>query len=249
MKIDHPAGTAALRSLWKQAFGDTDAFLDSFFSTAFAPDRCLQAAKDGALAAALYWFDCEAEGRKIAYIYAVATDKNFRRQGICHKLMGKVHEILKNRGYSGTILVPGEPALEDFYAPMGYRACTQLREVFCARGPELVPLRPIDGAEYARLRRELLPPGAVLQEGESLSFLAAQAEFYAGTHLLLAARWEGETLFGLELLGDITAAPGILTTLGCARGQFRTPGQGRPFAMYRPLDDAPAPTYFGFAFD
>ena len=249
MRIEHPTEIGPLRVLWKQAFGDSDAFLDSFFATAFAPHRCLQATKDGALAAAMYWFDCEINEKKIAYIYAVATDKDFRRQGICHKLMAKAHEILKNQGYSGTILVPGEPALEDLYAAMGYRSCTHLREVFCARGPEPAALRPIDGAEYARLRRELLPENAVIQEGESLSFLATQAEFYAGTHLLLAARRQGDTLFGLELLGDITAGPGILTALGCAEGQFRTPGQGRPFAMYRSLDSTPAPAYFAFAFD
>ncbi|MBQ9762025.1 MAG: GNAT family N-acetyltransferase [Oscillospiraceae bacterium] len=249
MRIDHPTQIPPLRQLWKQAFGDGDAFLDHYFSTAYAPDRCLCANEGDALAAALYWLDCEVDGRKIAYIYAVATEAEFRGRGICHKLMAKTHEILKNQGYSGTILVPGEPALEDFYAPMGYRSCTEIREVVCARGPEPAALRPIDGAEYARLRRELLPENAVIQEGASLSFLATQAEFYAGTHWLLAARREGECLYGLELLGDITAAPGILTALGCAQGQFRTPGPGRPFAMYRPLDAAPAPAYFAFAFD
>ena len=29
-----------LRNLWKKAFGDTDEFLDLFFSTAYAPGRC-----------------------------------------------------------------------------------------------------------------------------------------------------------------------------------------------------------------
>ena len=29
-----------LRELWKKAFGDTDEFLDLFFSTAYSPDRC-----------------------------------------------------------------------------------------------------------------------------------------------------------------------------------------------------------------
>ena len=249
MRIDHPTQIGPLRDLWKQAFGDSDAFLDSFFATAFSPNRCLCATEGDALAAAMYWFDCQVNGQKIAYIYAVATDKSFRRQGICHKLMAKAHEILKSQGYSGTILVPGEPALEDLYAAMDYRVCTQLREVVCARGPEPVPLRPIDAIEFARLRRELLPENAVIQEGPSLSFLAAQAEFYAGTHLLLAARRDRDSLFGLELLGDITAAPGILTALGCAQGQFRTPGQGHPFTMYRPLDGTPAPAYFAFAFD
>jgi len=42
MLTDHPAShhIPQLRQLWKTAFGDTDAFLDSFFRTAFSPVRC-----------------------------------------------------------------------------------------------------------------------------------------------------------------------------------------------------------------
>ena len=30
----------ALRALWKEAFGDTDLFLDGFFEYGFSPNRC-----------------------------------------------------------------------------------------------------------------------------------------------------------------------------------------------------------------
>lgn len=249
MNIDHPTETAPLRQLWKEAFGDTDEFLDLFFSTAYHPDRCLQVVENGETAAALYWMDCEADGRKLAYLYAVATAKKFRRQGIFRKLMEKTHRILQNQGYSGILLVPGEESLASFYRPMGYEYCCEIREFVCARGPEAEPLRPIDAGEYARLRRELLPPGGVRQEGEALAFLETQAEFFAGTHWLLAARRQDDRLFGLELLGNTTVAPGILTALGCAEGTFRTPGPGRPYAMYCPLTPSPAPTCFSFGFD
>jgi hypothetical protein len=59
---------------------------------------------------------------------------------------------------------------------------------------------------------------------------------------------DGEKLLGLELLGNTDAAPGIVAALGCKEGRFRIPG-GTPFAMYRPLSDISAPTYFGLAFD
>ena len=56
---------------------------------------------------------------------------------------------------------------------------------------------------------------------------------------------------GLELLGDAQMAPGVLQTLGCVSGNFRTRGNGQDFAMYLPLDGGalPQPTYFGLAFD
>ena len=251
MRFDYPASNQidALEALWKQAFGDPDDFIDDFFATGFSVKRCRCATENGQLAAALYWFDCELDGRRIAYLYAIATDAAFQRQGICHALMADTHALLKKQGYIGTLLVPGATSLEGFYDSMGYRYATVLREFFCTAAPEPIPLRPIDAQEYARLRRELLPEGSVIQEGNALAFLTTQANLYAGTYLLLAARREGDTLFGLELLGDAAAAPGLLQTLGAAQGRFRTPGKGHPFAMYRPLDGSPAPTYFSFAFD
>ena len=57
MIIDNPTNTEPLRRLWKQAFGDTDSFLNSFFTFGFSPDRCRQITVDGNVAAALYWFD------------------------------------------------------------------------------------------------------------------------------------------------------------------------------------------------
>ena len=54
MRIDHPtdAEISGLRQLWKEAFGDTDGFLDAFFSTGFSPERCLYAGEGGTVAAA-----------------------------------------------------------------------------------------------------------------------------------------------------------------------------------------------------
>ena len=42
MTIDFPSHLqiSDLRSLWKEAFGDGDVFLDAFFETAFTPRRC-----------------------------------------------------------------------------------------------------------------------------------------------------------------------------------------------------------------
>lgn len=238
-----------LRSLWQEAFGDTDAFLEDFFSTAYAPERCLFLTQDGMLASALYWFDCEYQGEKIAYLYAVATSARFRGRGLCHALMDRTHSHLADLGYRGTLLVPGSSDLFRLYEGMGYRTCATVRDFVCAPGPVPMPLCRIDRAEYAKRRRELLPRDGVIQEGENLVFLETQARFYTGPDFLLAAAGEGDTLWGLELLGNPNTAPGILRTLGFRSGTFRAPGQSRPFAMYRPIKPGSAPGYFGLAFD
>ena len=44
MTVDYPAAgqISGLRALWKEAFGDSDVFLDAFFAHGFSPSRCLQ---------------------------------------------------------------------------------------------------------------------------------------------------------------------------------------------------------------
>ena len=89
-----------------------------------------------------------------------------------------------------------------------------------------------------------------MQEGIQLPFLAAQAQLFAGQDFLLAAWLEGNTLHGMELLGNTNAAPGILRALGCETGIFQTPGVNLPFSMIHKLHNtAVVPKYFGFSFD
>lgn len=255
MTIDHPETQTvpALRQLWKDTFGDSDAFLDAFFTTAYSPDRCLCVTREGELLAAVYWLDGAAYGEKLAYLYALAVRSDHRGKGIGSRLMEHTHALLEERGYRGVLLVPQEDRLVSLYSRLGYRNGTMLGEFSCTAGIASIytPMKRVSGREYAQLRRRFLPKGAVLQEGESMAFLQTQAELYAGENWLLAVRREKDSLTGLELLGDVDCAPRILRAFRRRRGTFRTPGGDRPFTMFRPLTDTPAqpPTYFAFAFD
>ena len=118
MTIDAPKTShiPALKQLWQEAFGDDDAFLESFFSVAFSPNHCRCLFLSGQVAAALYWFDCSWKEEKVAYIYAVATDKAFRGRGLCSALMKDTHKHLFSQGYRGAALVPGNQGLFQLYA-------------------------------------------------------------------------------------------------------------------------------------
>lgn len=252
MKIDFPSPhhMDQQRTLWQNAFGDTDVFLDSFFQTAYQPDHCRCVLISDEIAAIAYWIDCQVQEQKLAYIYAVVTHPAHRGKGLCRMLMEDIHELLQSRGYSGAILVPQQESLRQMYAGMGYRNAGGLTVFSCAAASLPVSLRAVGAAEFAELRRKMLPENAVLQEGAGLAFLARQLQFYAGDGFLLAAYGENGVLFIPELLGDQTAAPGILKALGYSKGNFRIPGQNMPFAMFHPLtDSAINPSYFGFAFD
>ena len=247
----HECHVSGLRRLWQEAFGDTDAFLDVFFETAFSVQRCRCVTQNDEVAAALYWFDCSCRDRKMAYLYAIATAKAHRGQGLCSTLMRDTHKHLTEQGYSGAVLVPGSTSLFDFYRNMGYQNSGGMEEFCCTAASSGTPLRRIDIKEYAERRRALLPVGGVVQERENLTFLQTQATLYAGDGFLLVARGEGTTLYCAELLGDRTQAPAIVKSLGYTTGKFRVPGETTPFAMYLSLDhqETPPPDYFGLAFD
>ncbi len=258
LHISHPLPSqiCELRKLWKDTFGDSDAFLDLFEETAFSPKRCRCVVINDKVVAALYWFDCEFQENTIAYIYAVATEKEFRGQGICHALMKDTHKHLKENGYVGAILSPANDHLFDFYEKMGYKTCAHTSELvfkedsLYAFDKKDISLRKITKEEFAKLRRDFLPKDAVLQEKENLAFLEKQADFFTGNKFLLTAQKKESHLQGIEFLGDTSLIPSILKYLGCTSGHFRTTGNEKPFGMYLSFKDIGSiPSYIGFIFD
>lgn len=241
--------TKPLRRLWQLAFSDSEEFIDLFFSTAFAPERCcfLTAGED--VTAALYWLDCRYREQKFAYIYAVATHPDHRGKGLCRALMVQTHEILRSQNYAGAILYPAEPGLRSMYKKLGYLPCSTVSEFSCEAGTAAA-LRAVSPEEYARLRRRFLPETGLVQEGASLAYLAAYCGLYAGEDFLLAGAGYDGSFHAMELLGNRDAAPGILAALGQKTGRFRCPGGEIPFTMYCPLrPNIAAPNYVGLVFD
>ena len=255
MIIDAPEKThiLGLRNLWKEAFLDTDEFLDGFFEKVFSFERCRCVVDDGKVVAALYWFDCEYEKRKVAYLYAIATMEEYRGRGLCSALMKNTHEHLSERGYSLVLLVPASKELFSFYAKFGYGACTAVSETNISASPEIIDIKRISADEYGKRRRAFLPKGSVIQEKENLAMLSLTAELYETDGALAAVQRdrEKEQIRIIELLGDVSLAPKIIGTLGYEKGSVRTVGKERAFTMSLSFDgaDTTLPRYFGLAFD
>jgi hypothetical protein len=164
--------------------------------------------------------------------------------------MADTHKLLQHLGYAGAILVPGGAGLFEMYRGMGYQVCSRIRQWTCAPADRGMALREVDGLEYARLRRQYLPTGGVVQEGANLALLQTMCRLYAGEGVVFCATGaETGHLICAEFLGDPTLAGQVLTALQCRRGIFRGPGNDRDFAMYLPFEVGNAPEYFGLAFD
>ena len=248
MKIDYPTteDLPALRRLWQNTFGDSDAYLDVFFSIAYAPQRCLCLRTNAQIVAAAYWLDCEIGGKKAAYIYAVATDEGHRGRGYCHALMAQIHSLLLSQDYCICLLVPADARLRHMYRGMGYADFGGVQEFTCQAASPAEALRPVEQQEFAALRRKYLPENALIQEGCTLELLSRLADFHAGDDCLLTVSREGNRI--LEFLGNTEKLPGILFSLHMQSASVRIPGN-MPFAMYHSLKEAKTPTYFSFALD
>ena len=229
-----------LKALWQEAFRESG---DGFFENGFSQDRFRRLyGKDG-LAGAVYWFDASWDGRKYAYIYGLATAKVYRNQGYGKRLMNQTHQQLRRQGYAGVILVPASRELFGYYEKLGYSDLCSVEEFTCAAAGN-TPVKSLTGKEYFSLR----PQDAVNQE-TCLSYLQSYASFWTGEGWMLCGSIHENKLYVQEFWGDPDLAPAITASLGAKEGFFRIPGNGRPFAMYYPLTDAPKPTYFGIAMD
>ena len=252
MRIDYPLPDQMpqLRNLWQEAFGDSEDYLDLFFTTGFAPSRCRCVTEAGQVAAVLYWLDMFCGGQKFAYIYAVATAKTHRGRGLCRMLMEDSHKVLRSRGYYGAVLSPSDAGLARMYGTMGYSHCGSITQLRCEAGKTPAKIRKVDAAAYNAKRNTLLQEGGLKLGKAAAEFLAAQAELYAGEDFTLAAVRTEDGLFGIELLGDAENAPAILKALDCETGIFRISGGENTFAMFHPLKEKTIkPTYLGIAFD
>jgi predicted acetyltransferase len=144
-----------LRQLWQQAFGDSNETLDAFFATGFSPDRCHYLMENDTVVSALYWFDCQLNGQKLAYLYAVATDEKYRGRGLCRALMENTHSHLLEQGYAAAVLVPGTENLFCLYEKMGYATFGYVWEFTCKAENAPVQLQKLTAAEYAQKRKAL----------------------------------------------------------------------------------------------
>lgn len=249
MIIDHPDThhIPALRTLWKQAFGDTDGFLDSFFAHAFSYDRCRCLLIQGQPVAAVYLFDCRWNEKKCAYLYALAVEQTHRGQGFSRLLLTDTHAFLRRQGYAGAIMEPATPALQAYYEKLGYVPFGGRQEITVAAAPDPIPAQPCGALAYARARAALLPAGGVVQEGAVLDLLQDQGQLLCGADFAAVAMPEEGTI--PEFLGDRRKLPGLLAGLGMENARVRLPGTENQ-SLYLSLDGtSPTPTYFGLPLD
>lgn len=106
------------KNLYHNIFGDDTAFEDELFDTCFKYCKCIK--KDGKIVSFCFALPCEIQGKQAVYIYALATDENYRGQGYAKQLIEKI----KAESDATLILRPTDESLFEFYEKLGFQKFT-----------------------------------------------------------------------------------------------------------------------------
>ncbi len=160
LRKTNPGDLPQLKALWALGFGDTEQEIEAFFAISYPTATGFCAEEDGRLIAAAYALPQElAWGEKScrsAYLYAVTTHPDFRRRGICAKLLAYAEKELTKRYFDCLTLVPAMDALRAYYETLGF--VSQNAAFFDEGGaPEARGVcEALSPTEYAGLRETVL---------------------------------------------------------------------------------------------
>jgi predicted acetyltransferase len=120
--------THLAKALWKQAFGDTDAFIDWYFANKVLPGQSI-GIFDSGLVSILHMlpFTISVQHRALqsAFIAGAATDKSRRGEGLMRTLLRESLALMKRRGILLTHLYPFK---HEFYERLGWAAYSHVRK-------------------------------------------------------------------------------------------------------------------------
>lgn len=116
-----------LYGLWKLVFGDSDSTVDLFMKRSFSPENTAVCYDGKKLVSMLFLLPEKIKlGNGIFdayYIYAAATEPQYRKRGIMEKLIDFSAEVCENRKIPFIFLVPANEHLFDYYKKFKFKAC------------------------------------------------------------------------------------------------------------------------------
>lgn len=136
MKILHPNNNDIffLKEMWKNIFGDTESYVDLFFSEVQTAESTLVVKLQNKVIAMVFYpeYSCNIGGKetKCGYICGAATLPEYRGQGVMGKLLNAALEDMKSRNYGACVLIPAGESLFNYYKKFGFikNTCYRIAE-------------------------------------------------------------------------------------------------------------------------
>ncbi|NLC44673.1 MAG: GNAT family N-acetyltransferase [Clostridiales bacterium] len=127
IRLAREGDTPQIRDLWSYCFDDSPEFIDFFFNTCYLPGNTLIAEEGDRIQSSLQLlpYRMQLRGREVPvyYIVGVGTWPEYRGQGLVKKLLLYADNVMKERGYDISILLPFQ---YDFYRKYGWEVCYDL---------------------------------------------------------------------------------------------------------------------------
>ncbi len=119
----------AVRLLWKDSFGDSDEFIETFMLRLYKQEHLLYVQENGQLVSMLHILPFTINRKKAGYIYAVATAEEHRNKGYASYLLNKAIETAKRDKFAALVTIPASKALRSYYERFGFKG--EYRAEFC----------------------------------------------------------------------------------------------------------------------
>lgn len=216
-KKDVPLMTA----LWNDAFGDDESLVRRFYQLLPEMGTAYVAELDGEFAGMANVLAVVVEGRRCAYVYAVAVKPELRGLGIGKALMKHCKRL-----FPRLCTLPAESGLYPWYADcLGTDKVSRcIYETIAAKASD-AEIKNLSSAEYAAMRSEFK-----LNTAFPLAWYEYQRElcrFYGGGMFrcgrsIACGYLEGDVLKIRECLGHSDFIPELCRRLGAAKAEVRT---------------------------
>lgn len=254
----------ALKRLWQEAFADLQQDIDAFFETIYPESIGFCTEEDGEILSMLFALpQTIVKGEKqlkSMYLYAVATKKERRGQGLCRALMAYAEKELRKRYVQALLLSPASEALAGFYAKLGFTRQTGAHRIILPCGEVKGQAAEIGVQDYAGLRETALWDISHVRYGKAqLEYAVSDGTFYclmAGYNMGCAAAktgTDGKKAFIYEMLPGKETLPALAEKLGTGEYEVldaQDSASGETWCMLKWLDTPYPefePVYMGFS--
>lgn len=120
-----PRDFPEITDLWHKAFGDSEDYIRFYLEHRFTDENLYCIRKEGKIVAMTTAMPATLKGEKeeipVLYLYAVATDPEYRKQGLATKII----KHIMDRHEMPLVLQPEDEKLEKFYQSMGFESYFQ----------------------------------------------------------------------------------------------------------------------------
>lgn len=170
-----------LSGLWQKVFADEIGYIDLFFKNIYYKSKTFAAFDGDKIISVLYLMDSKIRFNgqlyRGFYLYAAATDSDYRRKGIMGTLLKEAQQYTKAIGKDYISLVPGNAPLYDYYSKFGFESA--MYKCVSKGEAEMNNISPekVKANEY-KIFRDLNVRNAFLWDEEELSYALDCFSYY-----------------------------------------------------------------------